>query len=1521
MKMNFRAEIFLLIVTILFPVFALRADAQTMNDYCVVPPFISNPVAPNVLLVLDESGSMQFPAYLGCTFEGYSSKRTKCGTIDGQTSPQYNYDPGRDYYGLFKTDKYYLYSGAKFEENDLCSYSDNIGGPDCIPGNLLNWSTMSRIDLLRKALVGGKSVAQQGTVHTLRGEGGHWTFSDPDLYCTFNVSGGVFPDLDHELTISNYEPPGACTPDSLYSDNFDDGTLDSKWTAEDIGTSIAGSQSEAGGILSVQADGSTMWGASDEFRYIHQTLSGDFDVRLRIITPPTETGQTYAKAGLMVRADNSAGSRHVKAMATNLAGLQFSSRTSDGGSTSILGDYVNISYPVWVRLVRTGDTFNAFYSSDGQDWTQHSSTTVSMPTAVLVGMAASSYSSVSLGTAEYDEFIYCVSNPCKLGTLPAAKIEVDLPDKERRGVIQKMADTDYDGDFDEGAPRFGLMIYAQDRVGCMKVGIKGETMATLVDKLQTEAPYAGTPTGPALDEARDYCSQSNDNSNCGNSSFIGSPKGSSNDPWYDDGEPVPCRETFVLLISDGQWNIGDDPDKIAYRGHTEDVRPDIAGDQRLNYYSVFIFGSEGRGRNAMRQVALYGGFADFNADAWPYGKSESDVDLDSRNAVLPASPCDPASGWDKECREWDEDRDGIPDNYYEASEGGELETALISAISDIVKHASSGTAASVLASGEGSGANLVQAVFYPKRRFADLEISWTSTLLNLWYYLDPGVANSTIREDSDLDRELDLAKDYVMSFDFDEAENRTVVNLYDSDKYGNVGELSYPNVELEDINYLWESGSMLHERNLAEDPRTIYTNIDDDSTLDDFDAANVSALQPFLNTAVADDEVEAKWTIDYIRGDDGGRCTNDYSVECDDDIPCASGGGTCDLPRNRTVTFNGTSGVWKLGDIIYSTPRIVSWIPLNNYDHTYDDRTYHVFVKSSDTYKNRGKVILGEAYGGGMVFTGANDGMLHAFKLGALEMISNRYKPGRKAALIGSDLGREEWAFIPKGALPYLKYLMDTDYCHLYYVDATQTVFDASIGTGDCTKENYWDCNKGSTKASWRTVLIGGMRLGGACKDTANASAYGVQTPVDGEGYSSYFALDITDLSNPELLWEFSAPGLGFASTGPAIIRINARSTEYANLPDKDRNGRWFAIFVSGPTGPIDTAERQFKGYSDQNLKLFVVDIKDGSLVRTIDTGIANAFGGSLFNAAADFDIDYQDDVIYIGYTKSEDAEPTAATEWTEGGVIRLVTGEDRRGTAFSWTNTALNPDKWVWSDVMENTGAITSGVTHLTSYATKEQTAVNITSGRLFFGTGRYFFKGDDSLSQRRLYGIKEPCLTAVTSSCAKDTSLSSYFCSACLTDTGTGLQVATGTLTDQTTTVQDVGDYGWYIDLDGTTAERVITDPVAIPNGAVFFTSFDPNMDICSYGGSTYIWAVDYKTGGAVSLRGKALLQVSTGAIKELDLRETKPGKPDSEATFSGRGNRRTTAIEGVPPPDQGLLIMVPPPSVDTTIHIQKK
>ena len=100
-----------------------------------------------------------------------------------------------------------------------------------------------------------------------------------------------------------------------------------------------------------------------------------------------------------------------------------------------------------------------------------------------------------------------------------------------------------------------------------------------------------------------------------------------------------------------------------------------------------------------------------------------------------------------------------------------------------------------------------------------------------------------------------------------------------------------------------------------------------------------------------------------------------------------------------------TTSVWKLGDIIDSTPRIVSSIPLNKYDQIYGDTTYKSFIDNTN-YKNRG-----------MVFTGGNDGMLHAFRLGKLELTWTGKTAAEKARLsaIGSTtMGDEAWAIHPE---------------------------------------------------------------------------------------------------------------------------------------------------------------------------------------------------------------------------------------------------------------------------------------------------------------------------------------------------------------------------------------------------------------------------------------------------------------------------------------------------------------------------
>jgi len=883
---------------------------------------------------------------------------------------------------------------------------------------------------------------------------------------------------------------------------------------------------------------------------------------------------------------------------------------------------------------------------------------------------------------------------------------------------------------------------------------------------------------------------------------------------------------------------------VALWAHTTDLRDDIpntsSGKQNLDIWVVKAFGLS---KSNLLQYAGINGSFDITSDNVPQ-----------------VGNFDPEQG------------------YFESANPVEIDKKLDAIFQQLLKRATSGTAASVLASGEGSGANLVQAVFYPRRRFTELVIEWTGTLQNFWYYIDPFFGNSSIREDSvPQNNVLNLVSDNTVTFFFDPDAQVTNASSYANDASGNA--TGTPTVvSFEEVKSLWEAGKFLHTQDAA--LRTIFTvtggypqGIDNSSA---FTTGNKTYFQSYLGVASGSEDA----LIDYVRGDD------------------------LDAFRQRTVLYpNATTGVldnavWKLGDIINSTPRVVASVPLNTYNKVYNDFTYKAFIDDTP-YKNRG-----------MVFAGANDGMLHAFKLGKLEFPgdNNWGSPGamdraRLRNLVPSvPMGQEQWAFIPKNALPYLQALQDNNYCHLYYVDLAPQVFDASIGgAGD---------NATTREAShWATVLIGGMRFGGACRENTATCTDCVKSPVSSGGLSSYFAMDVTNPVSPRVLWEFpdsdrtysasypfSSSPLGFATTGPAIVRINAgnRSTK----------GNWYAVFGSGPTGPISS--RQFLGHSDQNLKLFIVDLITGDLKRVIDTGIQNAFAGSMINSTADFNLDYTDDVLYVGYVKYD----SGANAWNRGGVLRLQ------------TKGSVNPNDWEASKVIDDIGPVTSSVVRL-------QNNIYDTNW-LYFGSGRYYYAltsdKDDPTAQKRLYGIKEPCFGSGTIS------------QTCTTT------VIESSLTNVDTTfpaegvANAAGFRGWYIPLDSSAAaiaydntgaqsyqaERVITDPLATTAGVVFFTTLRPYNADCAIGGRTFLWAIQYNTGGipsAYALQGKALMQVSTASVEQLDL-GTAFSKPVSGADASlHRGGRRSYSMEGVPPTAQGLSLLVPPPPVKRILHMKER
>jgi type IV pilus assembly protein PilY1 len=873
---------------------------------------------------------------------------------------------------------------------------------------------------------------------------------------------------------------------------------------------------------------------------------------------------------------------------------------------------------------------------------------------------------------------------------------------------------------------------------------------------------------------------------------------------------------------------------------------------------------------------------------------------------------------------------------FSAAKPSELNAKIDAALSDIAAKAASGTAASILSNSEGSGANILQAVFYPRKIFNNSTyVNWIGEMQNLWYYVDPYIHNSTIREDTDTDRKLLLNSDYIVRFAFDNSSDKTMVQRYDdangdsvvtdSDKVGGLIDPDY-------VNSIWRAGQMLWSRaDSGTTARTIYTgyNAVADSTPQVFTNASLNPSSPYASTLWDDLQIPgttdaqrygmATKLINYVRGTDQeddtaapclntdchyrnrkvtmGFCSNAPTRKCTPDTY------TTDCPTGGTC--NESTHEWKLGDIISSTPRVQSTVRLNTYNLPpsggYNDQSYQSFINSSD-YKDNG-----------MVYVGANDGMIHAFNLGILDVTARGMQKASLEVPSGTVLGSEQWAFIPKNSLPFLKYFSDKDYDHIYYVDGRTNIFDASIGDtndGSCTRATYWECakprngsvaivdsgNNLTSANTWRTVLIAGMGLGGASVDpsvtacTEGATGDCVKTPRTGLGYSSYFALDVTDPIHPKFLWEFSNDNLGFATTAPAIVRIG----------DKDKNGRWFAIFGNGPLGPIDAGSHQFKGQSIQHLRFFVVDLRTGELLATLNNtdtlGLTNAFVGTLLGGSIDADRrditmagNYQDDAVYAGYVQK-----TSGTGWTDGGVVRIMTKED------------IDPTHWTVSKVISGIGPVTTAIAR-----TQDTKNRNLW---LYFGTGRFYFRDtvglDDNDSRRSLFGIQEPCYNTTD----RPGNVLDPNCTATLSDT---------LLQNQTTTVHTMAaaDKGWRIDMDvaNTTtnegAERVVTDTVALTNGTVFFTSFKPTMDICGYGGNSFLWGVKYDTGGqaaANALTGKALIQLSTGEFKEVDL----------STAFTDKLNRRMASpMTGKPPSDAPPIVSsVANKPVKKILHIQE-
>lgn len=244
-----------------------------------------------------------------------------------------------------------------------------------------------------------------------------------------------------------------------------------------------------------------------------------------------------------------------------------------------------------------------------------------------------------------------------------------------------------------------------------------------------------------------------------------------------------------------------------------------------------------------------------------------------------------------------------------------------------------------------------------------------------------------------------------------------------------------------------------------------------------------------------------------------------------------------------------------LGDIVGSSPIYVGKPGFN-----YGDAGYATYAKNN-------------ASRAGMVYVGANDGMLHAFSADTSS---------------GGTGGKEMWAYVPTMVMPNMYKLASTGYAnnHIFMVDATPLAGDIKSSTG-----------------VWKSIVVSGLGAGG----------------------KGYFALDVTDPTSPAPLWEFTDTDLGLTVGNPVITKRADGTWVVIFSSGYNNSGVGYLYVLDANTGvqllkiPTKDTANVFVGTAATpsglgRINAWVDDITDNTAKRV--------YGGDLLGNLWRFDID-----------------------------------------------------------------------------------------------------------------------------------------------------------------------------------------------------------------------------------------------------------------------------------------------------------
>ncbi|MGZ6308510.1 MAG: hypothetical protein ACXWP6_18810, partial [Ktedonobacterales bacterium] len=205
-------------------------------------------------------------------------------------------------------------------------------------------------------------------------------------------NGGTFSTVTFDsisIASNSTPPPPACV---------------TGWSCADIGyTAPAGSQSvSSAGVWTVQGAGSDIWGSSDQFHYVWQSMPGNGTFSVRVTNQTNSSG--WAKAGVMLRLSNNPAAPFYALYITPGNGLSVQYRATAGVNANQLVNVAGAA-PVYLRVSRSGTTFTAYTSTDGVTWTALAGSTITLSSlsgSILQGMAVTSHNASVICTVTFD---------------------------------------------------------------------------------------------------------------------------------------------------------------------------------------------------------------------------------------------------------------------------------------------------------------------------------------------------------------------------------------------------------------------------------------------------------------------------------------------------------------------------------------------------------------------------------------------------------------------------------------------------------------------------------------------------------------------------------------------------------------------------------------------------------------------------------------------------------------------------------------------------------------------------------------------------------------------------------------------------------------------------------------------------------------------------------------------------------------------------------------------------------------